>query len=116
MKVGFVVEGFNDEYKVKEVIPNALCVVTKGTRMNGRVKMDMNEALNLCDEVFLLTDPDEAGETLAEMVLKLYPNLTRIKLDRKQCLCYRNHKVKVGVEHCENDYLKNVLEQHIKEY
>ncbi|MCA1066148.1 toprim domain-containing protein (plasmid) [Rossellomorea sp. AcN35-11] len=71
--MGFVVEGFNDEKKVKKVLPNSLCVVTKGTRMNGRVKMDVNEALKQCDELLLLTDPDEAGDKLADMVLGHYP-------------------------------------------
>ena len=71
--MGFVVEGFNDESKVKEVMNDALCVVTKGTRMNGRVKMDVEKALVECDKLFLLTDPDEAGDKLAQMVLGHYP-------------------------------------------
>lgn len=111
--MGFVVEGFNDESKVKEVMPNAFVVVTKGTRMNGRVKMDVEQALQECDKLFLLTDPDEAGDKLAEMVLGHYPFLERVHLDREQCLCYRNHKLKVGVEHCENAYLKEVLKKYM---
>jgi len=112
--MGFVVEGFNDETKVKEVLPDSFVVVTKGTRMNGRVKMDVEKALATCDKVFLLTDPDEAGDTLAEMVLRYYPNLERVRLNREQCLCYRNHKLKVGVEHCETNYLQNVLNSYLK--
>jgi ribonuclease M5 len=111
--MGFVVEGFNDERKVKEVMPDALCVVTKGTRMNGRVKLDVEKALVECDKLFLLTDPDEAGEQLADMVLQRYPSLERVQLDREQCLCYRNHKLKVGVEHCDNDYLKKILSNYL---
>jgi len=56
-------------------MPDALCVVTKGTRMNGRVKLDVENALAKCDKLFLLTDPDEAGDKLAEMVLGYYPIL-----------------------------------------
>ncbi|MFF2532420.1 toprim domain-containing protein [Brevibacillus sp. NPDC058079] len=111
--MGFVIEGFNDEKKVKEVMPNAHCVVTKGTRMNGRVKMDLKKALTTCEELFLLTDPDEAGDKLAEMVLRQYPSLQRVVLDRNACLCYRNQKVKVGVEHCETSYLKRVLSEYV---
>lgn len=114
MKYGFVVEGFNDEKKVNQVVPNSLCVVTNGTRMNGRVKTDVDEALETCDEVFLLTDPDEAGDQLAEMVLGHYPFLKRVRLDREQCLCYRNRKLKVGVEHCDKEYLRSVLMPHLK--
>lgn len=114
MRYGFIVEGFNDEAKLREVVPNAHFVVTKGTRMNGRVKMDLESALGVCDEVFLLTDPDEAGDILASMINKLHPTLKRVTLDRNKCLCYRGRKLKVGVEHCDRDYLRGVLESYIK--
>lgn len=113
MKYGFVVEGFNDETKLLSVLPDAHCVVTKGTRLNGRVKMDVENALNQCDKLFLLLDPDEAGDKLAEMVLKHFPSLERVHLDREECLCYRNHKLKVGVEHCTDEYLKEVLSRYL---
>lgn len=111
--MGYVVEGFNDEKKVLEVMPDSLCVVTKGTRLNGRVKMDVDKALAECDKLFLLTDPDEAGDQLAKMLLNHYPSLERVSLDREQCLCFRNHKLKVGVEHCETDYLREVLYRYL---
>lgn len=114
--MGFVVEGFNDEKKVKEVMPDAHCVVTKGTRMNNRVKMDLKQALAECDVVFLLTDPDEAGDTLAEMVWRQHPSLQRVLLDRSQCLAYRYDRLKVGVEHCQDEYLRQVLSEHLKEF
>lgn len=112
MQYGYVVEGFNDKAKVNKAFPDALCVVTKGTRMNGRVKMDVKEALSQCDQLVLLTDPDEAGDLLAEMVLKEFPTLTRVHLEREKCLCLRNRKWKVGVEHCDTDYLKEMLLKH----
>jgi ribonuclease M5 len=111
--MGFVVEGLNDEKHLKEVMPDAHCVVTNGTRMNGRVQMDINHALSLCDEVYLLTDPDEAGDTLAKMVWRLYPSLPRVLLDRYECTTYRNLKLKVGVEHCELEYLRHVLFEYL---
>lgn len=77
-------------------------------------KMDVDEALQTCDKVFLLTDPDEAGDQLAEMVLRHAPDLVRVQLDREQCLCYRNHRLKVGVEHCDENYLKEVLNQYLQ--
>jgi ribonuclease M5 len=107
--MGFVVEGFNDESKVLSVINNASCVVTKGTKIDNRVKKSVNELIDTCDKVFLLTEPDEAGNRLTTMLLKFYPFLVRIQLDREECLCYRNHKVKVGVEHCTDEYLLKVL-------
>ena len=81
--------------------------------MNGRVVMDIDQALLDCDVVFLMSDPDEAGDQLAEMVWRKYPSLQRIVLDRSQCTTYRNFKLKVGVEHCEADYLREVLSKYI---
>jgi ribonuclease M5 len=54
MKIGFVVEGFNDEAKVLSVVPNAVCSVTKGTRMNNRVRMDVENLLKFCGKVLLI--------------------------------------------------------------
>lgn len=114
--MGFVVEGVNDEKRLKELMPGASYVVTNGTRMNNRVKMDLNKALAECDEVFLLTDPDEAGELLAQMVLRQYPFLKRVLLERSKCLTYRNDKLKVGVEHCDTDYLTTVLSEYVSDF
>jgi len=108
---GFIVEGFNDELKIKQLIPNTHVVVTRGTRLNNRVRMDINLALKQCHSVYLLTDPDEAGDLLANMVLREYPNLKRIYLDPEQCKCYRNNRLKIGVEHATDSYLFYVLKQ-----
>lgn len=113
MKYGFVVEGFHDEEKVKRVLPNAYVVVTKGTRFDNRVKMDVEQMFTVCDVSFLLSDPDEAGEQLANKLLDVFPQLHRVMLEEKECICYRNKKRKVGVEHCSDEYLMNVLSLHL---
>lgn len=107
--LGFIVEGFNDEDKLRLLLPKAHIVVTKGERLNNRVRIDINEALSTCDKVYLFTDPDEAGEKLAKMILKEYPELQQIHLDPDKCKCYRNHRWKTGLEHCELSYLESVL-------
>jgi ribonuclease M5 len=111
--LGFIVEGFHDESTVKRVVPSAYFVVTNGTRMNNRVRMDVNKALEVCTEIFILTDPDEAGDILTEMLLKYYPSLQRIFLDRDHCKCYRRDRLKIGVEHCSDEYLTTVLSKYI---
>lgn len=92
--MGFVVEGFNDEKKVKMVMANAQVVVTKGTRMNGRVKMDVERALTECDQLLLLTDPDEAGDKLAQMVLGHYPILRTSSLRQRTLSMLSKSQVK----------------------
>jgi ribonuclease M5 len=113
MQYGFIVEGFNDESKLLQVIPNAHVVVTKGTRLNNRVRMDINLALNKCSRVYLLSDPDVSGDLIANSLLTEFPMLTRILLDADQCKCYRRNKIKVGVEHTSNSYLYSVLRTYL---
>jgi ribonuclease M5 len=108
MKYGFVVEGFHDETKVLRLLPNS-AVVVLSSKFGNKAKMDLDKALSECDEVFVLTDPDDFGDTLASWVLRDYPNLRRITLEREKCFYYLPNKVKVGVEHCTNEYLMSVL-------
>lgn len=108
MKVGYVVEGFNDERTILGIFPDAVIAVTKGTRYNRRVRMDIQKTIDQCDVVFILTDPDEPGDLLAEYVHKEF-DLTRIQVDPEQAICYRNGKKKIGIEHCDPDYLQRLL-------
>lgn len=107
--IGFIVEGFNDETTVKNVLPDAHIVVTKGTRLNNRVRMDINAALRACRDVYLLTDPDEAGAILNAMLLAEFPTLKQFTLDANECKCIRNRRLKIGVEHASHAYLRSVF-------
>jgi hypothetical protein len=42
MKVGYIVEGFNDEQKLKNICPEIRCAVTQGNILNmkGKIKKD----------------------------------------------------------------------------
>lgn len=108
MKVGFVVEGFNDERAVLRLFPEARVAVTKGTRYNRRVRMDIENVIDTCDKVFILTDPDEPGDQLAAYVAQEF-GLPRITVNPEQAICYRNGKKKIGIEHCDEKYLLQVL-------
>lgn len=113
--IGFIVEGFHDEDKLRLLLPKAHVVVTNGTRLNNRVRMDIDVALSTCEEVFLLTDPDEAGDILAKMILVEYPKLQQVSIDPKMCKCLRNNRWKTGIEHCELPYLESVLRLYIQD-
>lgn len=106
---GFIVEGFNDESKLRQLIPNSRIVVTKGTRFNNRVRMDINLVLIECSRVYLITDPDKSGDLLAKTILNEFPMLIRINLDPEQCKCYRNSRLKIGLEHCDLSNFSTVL-------
>lgn len=110
-KYGFIVEGFNDELKMLQISKNSVYVVTKGTRMNNKIKMDIQKAMDNCDELLVLLDPDEAGEILFEMIHSIFPTLRRVILEREKCLCQRGRKLKVGVEHASIEYLESKLKE-----
>jgi ribonuclease M5 len=115
LKYGFIVEGFNDEKKLRRLVPSAYFVVTNGTRMNNRLRMNVVAALALCDELFILTDPDESGSDMAKMLLDYFPDLRRIELEREHCLCYLPNRIKVGVEHCSLEYLRKMLSPYLED-
>lgn len=109
MNVGYVVEGTNDKAKVIGVIPDARVVVTQGTRMNNRIRTAVKQLLTECNAVYILSDPDHAGDILADMLMREFPQLERINLDREECKIYTPRGIKIGVEHCAEEYLKRVL-------
>lgn len=112
-KTGIILEGVNDAKLIRRVFPNTHIVLTKGTRLNNRVRMDIIYALNNCRNVFLLTDPDEAGNLLANMVLTDFPTLRRLVLDYEMCKCHTNRGLKYGIEHAEPEYLLSALSNYL---
>lgn len=114
MKYGFVVEGFNDEKRLREffakynMFTDAHFVVTKGTRLDGRTKLDMANLLENVDKVYVLTDPDEAGDVLYGKLNEMY-NLDKLQFKADKCRCYRRGRMKVGVEHAYDDHLLEVF-------
>jgi ribonuclease M5 len=110
-KLGYIVEGFNDERSILDVDPDAVVIVTKGTRFDKRVKIAIEKAIEECEMVFIMTDPDEPGESLAEKIKNKYWDLPRVEIaaDRAEAFRHNFTKKKIGVEHCEPDYLKEVI-------
>lgn len=117
MKIGFIVEGFNDEKSLKEIYPEALFAVTKGTRFNKRVKMDIKELMDKCDHVFSMMDPDEPGERMTAKIQENFWGVPAIVIEEEEAVAYRNNfqKRKIGVEHCGPDYLKKVIDKAIED-
>ena len=107
--LGFIVEGFNDEYKLRSCFPDAYVVVTQGDRLDNAVRNKIKTALIECSMVILLTDPDEAGNNYAKKLSVEFPTLQRLELDPAKCKCVRNRKLKIGVEHASREYLVRVI-------
>lgn len=118
-KYGFIVEGTRDTEMVQSLFLNTYCISTGGTRFNNRCRINTDKALETCEEVFILTDPDEAGDILAEMIRKKYPNLRRILLDPAYCTENKmswNGKPykKTGVENSSFGYLNMAIRYYIE--
>lgn len=111
MKLGFIVEGTNDEKLLREVNPSFEVVVTHGTRLNNAIKRHIERMSHVTDRVYILTDPDEAGGLIAARLEELY-GYTRVHVDPEKCKKYLGRgKWKIGVEHANVEYLHEVFDK-----
>lgn len=113
--VGFIVEGYGDDMHLYRVLGKRYhTVVTNGTRFTNRTRMDIDAVMAIVDTLYILTDPDDAGDVIANMILKEYPNLERIHLDAEHCKYLdRKYRQFTGVEYARPEYLKKVLSKYL---
>ena len=101
-----VVEGIHDEAKVKEVFPDAFCVITNGSEISSET-LDLIKTLSLDHEIVIFTDPDYPGERIRKMVMEVVANATHAFLKKDKCIS-KNRK-KVGIEHASKEDIKEAL-------
>lgn len=109
--IGFIVEGKSDVKKIEMVLKNksVYYVVLNGINFKEEQIKQIKKAVNVCQEVFILTDPDEAGNKVAKLISKTFPEINRIEVDPNQAKVLKKRGFKYGVEYCSNNYLKSVL-------
>ena len=107
---GFIVEGLHDKDKLEQNFSNIKAVHCDGTVMNNRVRRRIDNLILECDEVFIFTDPDKAGDDFAEVLVNNGYDYKRLRLDSEMCKVNRGSKVKIGVEHVDNKYLQSYFE------
>jgi ribonuclease M5 len=105
----FIIEGWSDDDKLRKVYPDIKTIVTNGTKFNRRVKNKINEHQAKGNTVYILSDPDYAGDQLAEMIWRGYPELRRIRVDPMMATCLRGTKLKYGVEFLGYSYIRELL-------
>jgi ribonuclease M5 len=106
---GYIVEGKSDQLRVQSVHPHAHFVILNGISFRHQERRAIEEALILCDDVYVLTDPDEPGDKIASKIMEVYPEIKRIHIDPTKARNVREHRYKYGVEYCSNEYLKQTL-------
>jgi len=112
MKAVLIVEGLNDAdqiYKAFNGNENIITLVTEGTKINNRIKADIENYLREGIGVYILSDPDDAGTRLAQMINSCYPQLPRIEVDDRQCAYFTGKRFKSGIEYSSYDYLKKII-------
>lgn len=106
MKIGLIVEGHHDENRLRAIFGLKFqFVVTNGTRFTNRTRIDIEKLIRFTDRVYILTDPDEAGDILASKISEVYPDLKRIIVDPERCKYLdRRYRQWCGIEYIEPHY------------
>lgn len=108
--IGFIVEGKSDVKKIQMAIKqNVHFVILNGINFRQQEREHISNALKLCDKVFVLTDPDEAGDQVANRILHVFSEIQRIYIDPEEARVLKKRGYKYGVEYCSNRYLQEVL-------
>jgi 5S rRNA maturation endonuclease (ribonuclease M5) len=116
MKPAFIVEGHSDARQIIGALGDCgmpfKVIVTDGTKMNNKNALNIDIAIMDGYTPFILSDPDEAGDHLADMVNRYFPNIDRINADFDQCKYCKDLKtmrMKAGIEYASYKYLRKLL-------
>jgi ribonuclease M5 len=107
-----VVEGLHDEINIKNVYPNAKCVITNGSAVNDET-INLLKELAKKYEIIIFTDPDFPGEKIRNTISEQIPNCSHAFLRNYDCRS-KNGK-KVGIEHASKEAIINALSNVYKE-
>jgi ribonuclease M5 len=106
----FIVEGWSDHRQLCSAVGPVLTIVTDGTKMNNKIKDRIKEAIESGQQPYTLSDPDTAGDHLAEMIKKVFPEIPRIEVDPEKAKYYRGKgRYKYGVEYCSHKYIRELI-------
>lgn len=115
MKAVLMVEGTNDEYQILSAFKDfdggdrVKCLITEGTKVNNRILAEIENYKRQGYDIYILSDPDEAGGHLAEMIQYWCPDIKRIDVDPKECAYFTGKKFKAGIEYASHTYLKKII-------
>jgi ribonuclease M5 len=107
--IGLIVEGANDEIRINEVTDEFHIVVLNGTRFSNREKDLIENAMEICTSVYILSDPDSAGDWIADKLMRHYPELERINADPSKACCLKWKGYRFGIEYMSNRDLLEIL-------
>jgi len=107
--LSLIVEGWNDLERIKGVYSDLDIVVTGGTKINNRLRKKISNRLAKGNNVYILSDPDAAGDQLAKMLTSEYPSLPRILVNKEEACYFTGKRMRYGVEFMSHDSIKSLL-------
>lgn len=112
LRAVLIVEGVNDKDQINSAFTNddrIKVLVTEGTKVNNRVIAEIENYIVDGYTPYILSDPDEAGDHLARMIQDVFPDISRLEVDLKECAYFTGKKYKAGIEYASHTYLKKLI-------
>lgn len=106
----FVVEGRNDQSRLKKLFKDAMVVTTNGSAMDES-QIELIMTLEKTHDIILFLDPDHAGERIRRLLSKKLTHVHHAFLEQKDAMS-KNMK-KIGIEHASDEAILDAL-SHIK--
>jgi ribonuclease M5 len=108
----YIVEGIHDEDKLKQIDSNINVISIGGFSFN-KDKLSLIKELSKDNHIILLFDPDSAGETIRNKMMKILEgtNVSNIYVDKNFSIS--KNKKKIGIEHIDVNRLKEYIKYQI---
>jgi ribonuclease M5 len=106
----FVVEGKNDQSRLKKIFKDVMVVTTNGSAMN-EAHVELIKTLDQTHDIILFLDPDHAGERIRRLLSKDLKHVYHAFLEQKDA--YSKNMKKIGIEHASDEVILEAL-THIK--
>lgn len=121
MKPAFIVEGHSDARQIIGALADYdkpfRVIVTDGTKVNNALLFKIEDAIASGHQLYVLSDPDEAGTMLFDMISRYYPSIPRIEADFNECKYCKGWKNtikwKAGIEYASYKYLRELLVKYL---
>jgi len=109
-----IVEGKNDIKKLKMVLhDNVHYIELNGINFSYEKRDEIEAAISTYEDVFIMTDPDEAGDKVAKRIQDVFPELQRIEVNPHEAKVLKKRGYRYGVEYCNNDYLRCIFSDYL---
>lgn len=113
MKVVLIVEGLKDAEQIERAFDgnqDIKTIVTEGTKFNNRIIAELENCMREEEcSIYVFSDPDVAGDQIAEMVWNVFPEIPRLEADLKECSYFTGKRKKAGIEYASYRYLRKLI-------